>query len=146
MLPGVLVRLHRIYEWSVELLENWKGYFRHVFGDSELQRNLRKASQAIFNSAIKDGCGLARCLPEIHVRDFTVGFMAAGRDSRASALTWFFWILSENPNLFAKILQEINTNLPRTGSDEDTSSYLNKLVYLHATLSESLRLYHTDSI
>nr|QWK52377.1 cytochrome P450 96A8-5 [Isatis tinctoria] len=75
------------------------------------------------------------------LRDFTVGFMAAGRDSTASTLTWFFWILSENPNVLSKILQEINTNLPRTGSDQDMSPYLNKLVYLHGALSESMRLY-----
>ncbi|CAH8254815.1 unnamed protein product [Arabidopsis lyrata] len=76
------------------------------------------------------------------LRDFTIGFMAAGRDSTASALTWFFWNLSENPNVLTKILQEINTYLPRTGSDDqDKSSYLNKLLYLHGALSESMRLY-----
>ncbi|VVB09728.1 unnamed protein product [Arabis nemorensis] len=75
------------------------------------------------------------------LKDFIVGFMAAGRDPTASALTWFFWILSENPNVLTKILHEINTILPRNGSDQDKSSYLDKLVYLHATLSESMRLY-----
>lgn len=75
------------------------------------------------------------------LKDFIVGFMAAGRDSTASALTWFFWILSENSNVLTKILHEINTNLPRNGSDQDKSSYLDKLVYLHATLSESMRLF-----
>jgi len=75
------------------------------------------------------------------LRDFTVSFMAAGRDSTSSALTWFFWNLTENPNVLSKILQEINTNLPRTGSDQDMSSYLNKLVYLHGALNESMRLY-----
>lgn len=67
--------------------------------------------------------------------------MAAGRDSTASGLTWFFWNMSENPRVLTKILQEIKTNLPTTtGSDQDTS-YLNKLVYLHCALSESLRLF-----
>ncbi|CAF2091801.1 unnamed protein product [Brassica napus] len=75
------------------------------------------------------------------LRDFTVGFMAAGRDSTACTLTWFFWILSENSNVLSKILQEINENVPITRSDQDKSSYLNKLVYLHAALSESMRLY-----
>ncbi|XP_048613871.1 alkane hydroxylase MAH1-like [Brassica napus] len=75
------------------------------------------------------------------LKDFTVGFMAAGRDSTASGLTWFFWNMSENPRVLTKILQEIKTNLPTTtGSDQDTS-YLNKLVYLHCALSESLRLF-----
>ncbi|KAL0891710.1 hypothetical protein Bca101_015693 [Brassica carinata] len=72
------------------------------------------------------------------LRDFTVGFMAAGRDSTACTLTWFFWILSENPNVLTKILQEINENVARTRSDVQDK---NKLVYLHAALSESMRLY-----
>ena len=75
------------------------------------------------------------------LKDFTVGFMAAGRDSTASGLTWFFWNMSENPKVLTRILQEIKTNLPTTtGSNQDTS-YLNKLVYLHCALSESLRLF-----
>ncbi|CAN8324096.1 unnamed protein product [Cochlearia groenlandica] len=77
------------------------------------------------------------------LKDFTIGFMAAGRDSTASALTWFFWILSQKQTVLTKILQEINSNIPTTGSgpDKDTSPYLNKLVYLHGALSESMRLY-----
>ncbi|ESQ46803.1 hypothetical protein EUTSA_v10027722mg [Eutrema salsugineum] len=75
------------------------------------------------------------------LRDYAVGIMAAGRDSTAATLTWFFWILSENPNVLTKILQEMNTNLPKKGNGQDKSSYMNKLVYLHAALSESLRLY-----
>ncbi|CAH8304407.1 unnamed protein product [Eruca vesicaria subsp. sativa] len=76
------------------------------------------------------------------LRDFTVGFMAAGRDSTACTLTWFFWIISENPNVLTKILQEIKENVPISRSDDQGKSlYLNKLVYLHATISESMRLY-----
>ncbi|KAL0731824.1 hypothetical protein Bca4012_027918 [Brassica carinata] len=76
------------------------------------------------------------------LKDFTVGFMAAGRDSTASGLTWFFWNLSENPKVLTKILQEMKTNLPpTTGSNVQDTSHLNKLVYLHCALSESLRLF-----
>lgn len=79
------------------------------------------------------------------LRDVILGFFVAGRDTIASTLTWFFWLLSENPNVLAKIYQEINTNLPRFGSDLERASYdpvdLNKLVYLHGPLFESMRLY-----
>ncbi|XP_024014684.1 alkane hydroxylase MAH1 [Eutrema salsugineum] len=76
-----------------------------------------------------------------YIRDSGASFMAASRDTTAATLTWFFWILSENPNVLTKILQEMNTNLPKTGNGQDTSSYLNKLVYLHGALNETLRLY-----
>ncbi|XP_010417074.1 PREDICTED: alkane hydroxylase MAH1-like [Camelina sativa] len=79
------------------------------------------------------------------LRDMILSFMLAGRDTTGSALTWFFWLLSKNPEVITKIRQEINTKLsPRTsGSDFDSFNpqELNKLVYLHGALCESLRLY-----
>uniref|UniRef100_M4EGI8 Cytochrome P450 n=1 Tax=Brassica campestris TaxID=3711 RepID=M4EGI8_BRACM len=55
------------------------------------------------------------------------------RDTSSSALTWFFWLLSNHPQVMTKIRQEINTKFDPTDLD--------KLVYLHAALSESMRLY-----
>ncbi|KAF3533570.1 hypothetical protein DY000_02042466 [Brassica cretica] len=72
------------------------------------------------------------------LRDVFVGFIVAGRDTMASALTWFFWLLSENPQVTTIIREEINKNLPRTGCNQEN---LDKLVYLHATLYETMRLY-----
>ncbi|CAN6916467.1 unnamed protein product [Brassica oleracea] len=108
------------------------------------QENADEESEDLLTSHIKlDASKYELLNPEDDkfLRDFTVGFMVAGRDSTACTLTWFFWILSENPNVLSKILQEINENAPKTRSDQDKSSYLNKLVYLHAALSESMRLY-----
>ncbi|CAN6979491.1 unnamed protein product [Brassica rapa subsp. trilocularis] len=81
------------------------------------------------------------------LRDMILSFMLAGRDTTGSALTWFFWLLSKNPEVTTKIRQEINTKLsPRTDNDPvHFSSFnpqeLNKLVYLHGALCEALRLY-----
>ncbi|EOA20417.1 hypothetical protein CARUB_v10000726mg [Capsella rubella] len=81
------------------------------------------------------------------LRDTIIGFLLAGRDTTASALTWFFWLLSENPRVVTKIRQEMDTNLPRgcsSGQEKlsyDSMEYLKKLVYLHATLCETMRLY-----
>ncbi|CAA7024526.1 unnamed protein product [Microthlaspi erraticum] len=79
------------------------------------------------------------------LRDMILSFMLAGRDTTSSALAWFFWLLSKNPDATTKIRQEINARLsPRTsGSDSDSldPQELNKLVYLHGALCEALRLY-----
>ncbi|XP_048591329.1 alkane hydroxylase MAH1-like [Brassica napus] len=79
------------------------------------------------------------------LKDVILSYIVAGRDTIASALTWFFWILSENPNVTAKIRQEINKNLQKSKTGQEKSSLdpseLNKLVYLHAALYESMRLY-----
>jgi len=79
------------------------------------------------------------------LRDNVFALLLAGRDTTASALTWFFWFLSENPLVVTKIRQEIDMVLPRSSSGQERSSrdpteYLNKLVYLHAALCETMRL------
>ncbi|CAN8257975.1 unnamed protein product [Cochlearia groenlandica] len=73
------------------------------------------------------------------LRDTILNFILAGRDTTASALTWFFWLLSENPQAVAKIRQEIvNTELSRGGNEQGN---VDKLVYLHGALCEAMRLY-----
>nr|QWK52310.1 cytochrome P450 96A2-1 [Isatis tinctoria] len=73
------------------------------------------------------------------LRDTILAFILAGRDTTASALSWFFWLLSENPQVVAKIRQEIiDTNLSRTGDGQEDPE---KLVYLQGALCEAMRLY-----
>ncbi|CAA7020587.1 unnamed protein product [Microthlaspi erraticum] len=75
-----------------------------------------------------------------YLRDTILAFNIAGRDTMASALSWFFWLLSENPRVVTKIRQEIiNNNLPRTGRKGHEN--LDKLTYLQGALYESMRLY-----
>ncbi|XP_010554002.1 PREDICTED: alkane hydroxylase MAH1-like [Tarenaya hassleriana] len=77
------------------------------------------------------------------LQDIILTFMVAGTNTIASALSWLFWILSKNPNAVAKIREEISTKLPSTGNLEHSfdPAELNKLVYLHGALCETLRLY-----
>ncbi|KAF5745033.1 cytochrome P450 86B1 [Tripterygium wilfordii] len=70
------------------------------------------------------------------LRDTVLNLMIAGQDTTASALTWLFWLLSKNPSVEAKIREELQTTEPESDIEK-----LNKLVYLHAALCESLRLY-----
>ncbi|VAH73642.1 unnamed protein product [Triticum turgidum subsp. durum] len=82
----------------------------------------------------KDGNELDRFL-----RDTTLNLMIAGRDTTSSALTWFFWLLTNHPDVEAKILAELRETLSSGG--HPSAADLKRLVYLHAALSESLRLY-----
>ncbi|KAF2553719.1 hypothetical protein F2Q68_00038075 [Brassica cretica] len=70
------------------------------------------------------------------LRDTILGFLIAGRDTTASALTWFFWLLSRNPEAMTKIRQEINKKMPKFDPAD-----LDKLVYLHGAVCGTLRLY-----
>ncbi|XP_040385952.1 alkane hydroxylase MAH1-like [Oryza brachyantha] len=86
----------------------------------------------------KDGAEL-----DAFLRDTTLNLMVAGRDTTSSALTWFFWLLSKHPDVEARILAELRAHPPSsTGAGgHRTAAELKRLVYLHAALSESLRLY-----
>lgn len=78
-----------------------------------------------------------------------LNFILAGRDTSSAALCWFFWLVIQNPTVEDKILREICTVLYKTrGDDVDTwledplvFEEADRLVYLKAALTETLRLY-----
>ncbi|BFG33032.1 hypothetical protein CerSpe_193060 [Prunus speciosa] len=78
------------------------------------------------------------------LRDIIISIILAGRDTTSSALTWFFWLLSSRPRVQLAILKELETIRIRNGkSIGDTYSFdeLRDMHYLHAAISEAMRLY-----
>ncbi|EPS59487.1 hypothetical protein M569_15318, partial [Genlisea aurea] len=78
-----------------------------------------------------------------------LNFILAGRDTSSVALSWFFWLLIQNPTAEEKVLREISTVLTETrGPDPETWTgeplrfeEVDRLIYLKAALSETLRLF-----
>ena len=91
--------------------------------------------------ACQDEVGKSGAEFDRFLRDTTFNLMVAGRDTTSSALTWFFWLLTKHPDVEAKILDELRAHPPASGAGHQTAAELKRLVYLHAALSESLRLY-----
>ncbi|CAN6484731.1 unnamed protein product [Victoria cruziana] len=75
------------------------------------------------------------------LRDAAVSFLLAGRDTSGNALSWFFWNLSKHPHVETRILQEQREILTRNQRGCLVPDDLDKLVYLHAALCETLRLH-----
>jgi len=78
------------------------------------------------------------------LRDVVVNFILAGRDTTSSGLSWFFWLLSLNPDVVSKIRSEVGRVRKQAGKRVgDTFDFdeLKQMNYLHAAISESLRLY-----
>ncbi|XVF67617.1 hypothetical protein PTKIN_Ptkin10aG0135700 [Pterospermum kingtungense] len=80
------------------------------------------------------------------IRDNLINFLFATDDTISTALSWFFYLLSKNPMVEAKIREEIlkqNLSFKKVRECQIPSSLneLNKLTYLHAALCETLRLY-----
>ncbi|CAL9037514.1 cytochrome P450 CYP94D108-like [Musa acuminata AAA Group] len=81
---------------------------------------------------------------EEFLRDIVISFMLAGKDTTSSALTWFFWLLSSQPEVEAKILDEIRSVRARRPDTTRTMfdfEELKEMHYLHAAITESMRLY-----
>ncbi|URD88400.1 LEM3 (ligand-effect modulator 3) family / CDC50 family [Musa troglodytarum] len=80
------------------------------------------------------------------LRDVCVNFILAGRDTSSVALAWFFWLLNRHPEVEERILGEIRKITEERGGDEDGElvfkpEEVKRMEYLHAALSEALRLY-----
>lgn len=83
-----------------------------------------------------------------YLSDIILNFMIAGKDTSASTLSWFFYILSKNPLIQEKVAQEVRdvVGLNHEANIDEfvtniTDTSLEKMHYLHATLTETLRLY-----
>ncbi|KAK1365965.1 Cytochrome P450, family 94, subfamily D, polypeptide 2 [Heracleum sosnowskyi] len=113
----------------------------HEFADniirSRLQERVERKDEDLLSRFIQDSSNSAEML-----RDIIISFILAGRDTTSSLLTWFFWLLSSRPIVVDKILQELE-QIRKINSDTDTYSFdeLREMQYLHAAISEALRLY-----
>ncbi|KAI4340453.1 hypothetical protein MLD38_025285 [Melastoma candidum] len=74
------------------------------------------------------------------LRDIVVSFLLAGRDTVASALTSFFWLLSLHPEVKSSIRKESDRVIGST-IGVATFDQLRKMQYLHAAVYECMRLY-----
>ncbi|XXG41426.1 hypothetical protein AAC387_Pa01g1884 [Persea americana] len=77
------------------------------------------------------------------LRDIVVSFILAGRDTTSSTLTWFFWLLSSRPDVEKNIREEVKKIRARFQNHDQVFSFeeLREMHYLHAAISEALRLY-----
>nr|XP_012573461.1 cytochrome P450 704C1-like isoform X1 [Cicer arietinum] len=84
-----------------------------------------------------------------YLRDIILSFMIAGKDTTANTLSWFFSMLCKNPLVEDKIVQEVKDVTCSHTSEHNIDEFvtnltdvvLDKMHYLHATLTETLRLY-----
>ncbi|CAM6049625.1 unnamed protein product, partial [Sphagnum compactum] len=86
------------------------------------------------------------------LRDIVINFILAGRDTTSAGLSWFFWLLSCNRHVEGTIRAEIAKIVKfrvhvdsKEGRDNPSTSFtyeeLKQMHYLHAAVTESLRLY-----
>ncbi|XP_068636121.1 cytochrome P450 704C1-like [Aristolochia californica] len=82
-----------------------------------------------------------------HLRNIILNFIIAGKDSTANTLSWFFYMLCKHPSIQEKVFQQVRDVIQEDKKNMDdfvsklTDGILEKMHYLHAALTETLRLY-----
>ncbi|XP_057456674.1 cytochrome P450 86B1 [Lotus japonicus] len=136
--------IKRVDEFAVDVIHTRKKELSLEFDDEKKQ----KSDLLTVFMKMKDENG--KPYSDRFLRDICVNFILAGRDTSSVALSWFFWLLDENPDVEEKILEEI-CRVVKQRKDMTKNEFGNSLTfkpeeikkmdYLHAALSESLRLY-----
>ncbi|XP_022898746.1 cytochrome P450 94C1-like [Olea europaea var. sylvestris] len=75
------------------------------------------------------------------LRDIVISFVLAGRDTIASALTTFFWLLSNHPHVMLAIREESDRIMGSKTQDVASFEQLKEMHYLQAAVHESMRLF-----
>ncbi|KAL2830860.1 cytochrome P450 [Aspergillus cavernicola] len=135
-LSGLLWKLvfgDKKLDQSVETVHSFiDDIIEQQLGLSKLNSNSSNKGQNFFSDLLKQGRS------KEDIKYDVLNLLLAGKDSNASFLTSVWYVLSQRPDLCAKIREEINTILhgnPATLED------LSKFTYLTMVLQEVLRLY-----
>ncbi|KAA8544227.1 hypothetical protein F0562_022239 [Nyssa sinensis] len=75
-----------------------------------------------------------------YLRDIVISFLLAGRDTVASALTGFFWLLTQHPEVEAAIRYE-SDQIMEPNQEIASFEQMREMHYLQAAMYESLRLF-----
>lgn len=77
-------------------------------------------------------------MSDLQIKDETVTLFMAGHETTANLLAWTFYLISQNPRVEAKIVEEINRV---TGDKLPTFEDIHNFTYLRKVLTESMRIY-----
>ncbi|XP_008813428.1 cytochrome P450 94A1-like [Phoenix dactylifera] len=129
---------------AIKLIDD---YAMHITALKEEEEVKKQDLLSRFMSAIEEEdselCAMFKDKKEKRkfLRDTVISFVLAGKDSTSSGLTWFFWLLAVNPRCEKRVHQEISQLVE--GEEEDELGYdeLKGMHYLHAAITEALRLY-----
>ncbi|CAI0454901.1 unnamed protein product [Linum tenue] len=75
------------------------------------------------------------------LRDIALTLISAGRDTLSSTLSLLLWLVATHPDVEEKIFGEIERSARGTSRFLICKDDLHELVYLHAAIYETLRLY-----
>ncbi|RCV19980.1 hypothetical protein SETIT_4G019300v2 [Setaria italica] len=159
-----------VYHRYVDLFWKLKRYF-NIGSEAKLKRNIQiiddfvmklihqkreqmngqdnRAREDILSRFIIQSKTDPETMNDRYLRDIVLNFLIAGKDTTGNTLTWFFYMLCKNPLVQDKVALEINESVEWAREDNNTEDFtarlnegaIDKMHYLHAAISETLRLY-----
>jgi cytochrome P450 len=101
-------------------------------------RGVREVPEDMLDLLITARDDEGHALTEAEIRDQVVTFIVAGHETVASALTWTFALLAENPEIMRTLQAEVDAVLG--GKAAQFADY-QRLPFARAVIDETLRLY-----
>lgn len=124
----------------------------HAKCDSATGNTRTDLISLFLNQAAKDRADGADELDDMltpeSLKYMAMQFLLAGRETTAQTLGWFFLLLSQHPEVEAKLRLELTQQLSSSveASSEISMTGLQQCVYLEAALKETVRLYPSAPI
>ncbi|KAF7116630.1 hypothetical protein RHSIM_RhsimUnG0019000 [Rhododendron simsii] len=116
----------------------------HEFADNIIRKRLEEKSANTDEDLLSRFIGSTEDHSPEFLRDIVISIILAGWDTTSSTLTSFFWVVSSRPDITNNILQELKSirahNAKHIGGPYSFDE-LREMHYLHAAISEALRLY-----
>lgn len=118
-----------------------------------VQRDLNAKEDILSRFSFMESEKDTEMMNDKYLRDIILNFMIAGKDTTTGTLSWFLYMFCENPLIQEKVAQEVRDVTGSTEADSNvsiiddfvektiTDEALEQMHYLHATITETLRLY-----
>jgi cytochrome P450 len=132
------VRIPWLFGHLYESERRMYAFTREAVERRKKEKNPRRDALQMLLEAVDEDTGErmseAEIMPEMLVQ------IVAGTDTTSITLAWCVYLLTQHPDIFAKLREEIDAAIP----DRETTvtlAMVNKLPWLEAVLNETLRLY-----
>ncbi|KQK19693.1 cytochrome P450 704C1 isoform X1 [Brachypodium distachyon] len=134
---------------SIQIIDNFVIHLIHQKKEKMKNGSDHKAREDILSRFIQESEKDPQTMNDRYLRDIVLSFLIAGKDTTGDTLSWFFYMLCKNPVVQDKIAFEIRESVEWVQEDNNMEMFtarlkqgaIDKMHYLHAAITETLRLY-----
>ncbi|KAL2480916.1 Cytochrome [Abeliophyllum distichum] len=140
------IGLERTLKNNIKIIDNF--VYELIHRKREQMKIEKGAREDILSRFLVESEKDREKMTDQYLRDITLSFIIAGKDTSANTLTWFIYMLCKNPLVQEKVALDVTlaTEVKDFLSIDEfalrlTDVTLERMQYLHAALTEALRLY-----